>query len=40
MDLEFGPPVDTFQGAGGEESARAFGTMGYPIRARKPDGPG
>jgi len=34
--VEFGPSVDTFRGASGEENARAFGTMGYPIRARKP----
>ena len=29
-------PVDTFAGAGGESSAREFGTLGYSIRARKP----
>jgi hypothetical protein len=35
--VEFGPAVDTFEGASGEENARTFGTFGYPIRARKPD---
>ena len=35
-DVEFGPIVDTFGGAAGEENARQFGTYGYPIRARKP----
>lgn len=35
--MEFGPPVDTFAGADGEDSARTFGTLGYPIRATKPD---
>jgi hypothetical protein len=37
VDVEFGPPADTFRGADGEESARQFGTLGYPIRATKPD---
>jgi hypothetical protein len=36
VDVELGPPVDTFAGAGGEDQARQFGTYGYPIRARKP----
>lgn len=40
VDVEFGPATDTFEGAGGEESARQFGTLGYPIRARKPGGGG
>jgi hypothetical protein len=35
-DIELANPVDTFAGAGGEESARQFGTYGYSIRARKP----
>ena len=35
-DVEFGPIVDTFGGAAGEEKARQFGAYGYPIRARKP----
>ena len=36
VEVEFGPIVDTFGGAGGEEKARKYGTNGYPIRARKP----
>jgi hypothetical protein len=35
-DVEFAGQVDTFAGASGEEKARAFGTTGYAIRARKP----
>ncbi len=34
--VEFGPIVDTFGGAGGEDMARQFGTYGYPIRGYKP----
>jgi len=34
-DVEFGPIVDTFGDAGGEDKARKFGTYGYPIRARR-----
>ncbi len=37
VDVEFGPPVDTFKGAEGEENARTFGTYGYAIRANKPE---
>ena len=36
VDVELAGEVDTFGGADGEESARAFGTTGYAIRARKP----
>jgi hypothetical protein len=36
VDVELGAPVDTFAGAGGEEKARQFGTLGYSIRARRP----
>jgi hypothetical protein len=36
VDVELGPPVDTFAGTSGEENARRFGTYGYPIRARRP----
>jgi hypothetical protein len=36
IEVEYGPPVDTFAGASGQASARQFGTEGYPIRARKP----
>jgi hypothetical protein len=34
--VAFGPIVDTFGGASGEENAREFGTYGYPIKAVKP----
>ena len=36
VDVDFAGRVDTFAGASGEEKARAFGTAGYAIRARKP----
>jgi len=36
VDVEVGPPVDTFAGAGGEEKARSFDVHGYPFMARKP----
>lgn len=36
VDIEFGPEVDTFGGAPGEEKARAFETFGVPIRGRRP----
>jgi hypothetical protein len=36
VDIELGNPLDTFAGAGGERSARKYGTLGYSIRARKP----
>lgn len=39
-EVEFGPAVDTFAGAGGEDSAREFGTLGYPIYAVKPTSSG
>jgi arsenite methyltransferase len=35
-DLEIGPPVDTFGGAGGEANARQFEVSGYPFLAHKP----
>jgi Carbon-nitrogen hydrolase len=35
-EVELAGEVDTFAGAGGEEKARAFGTTGYSIRARRP----
>ena len=35
-DIEIGPPVDTFAGAGGEKKARAFEVFGYAFRALKP----
>lgn len=36
IDLEFGPSVDTYDGASGEKNARLFGTLGYTFRASKP----
>jgi len=36
VDVEIGPPVDTFEGASGEANARAFEVYGYPFRARRP----
>lgn len=36
VDIEIGPPVDTFEGASGEGNARAFEVFGYAFRARKP----
>lgn len=35
-DVVVGPPIDTFQGAGGEKNARRFEVYGYPFHARKP----
>lgn len=37
VGVELAAPVDTFAGASGEEKARTFGTLGYSIRARKPE---
>jgi hypothetical protein len=37
VDVELGAPVDTFAGASGEAKARQFGTLGYSIRARRPE---
>lgn len=36
VDVQIGPPVDTFKGAGGEDKARLFGVYGYTFLARKP----
>jgi len=36
VDIETGPPVDTFGGAGGEANARTFKVFGYAFLARKP----
>lgn len=36
IDIEIGPPVDTFGDAGGEKNARAFEVFGYAFRAVKP----
>jgi len=37
VDVEIGPPYDTFGGAPGEEKARKFGVYGYTFNARKPE---
>jgi hypothetical protein len=36
VDVEIGPPVDTFSEAGGEDKARLFEVFGYAFLARKP----
>ncbi len=36
VDVQIGPPTDTFEGAGGEKNARAFEVFGYAFLARKP----
>jgi len=36
IDVQIGPPIDTFGGAGGEDNARAFGVFGHAFLARKP----
>ena len=36
VDVEIGPPVDTFGGAGGEAKARQFEVFGYAFLACKP----
>jgi hypothetical protein len=36
VDVQIGPPVDTFSGATGEANARAFDVHGYALLARKP----
>jgi hypothetical protein len=36
-DVQIGPPVDTFGGAGGEANARTFEVYGYAFIARKPN---
>ena len=36
VDIEIGPPVDTFGGAGGEEKARKYEVFGYAFLARMP----
>ena len=35
VDVQIGPAVDTFGGAGGEKNARAFDVSGYAFLARK-----
>ena len=36
VDVEIGPPVDTFGGARGEANARTYDVRGYAFLARKP----
>jgi hypothetical protein len=36
VDVQIGPPVDTFSGAGGESKARLFEVFGYAFRTHKP----
>ena len=36
VNIEIGPPVDTFGGATGEANARTFEVYGYAFLARKP----
>jgi hypothetical protein len=36
VDIEIGPPVDTFGAARGEANARTFDVYGYAFLARKP----
>ena len=36
VDVQVGPPADTFAGASGEKNARRFEVYGHPFLARKP----
>jgi hypothetical protein len=36
VQINIGPPIDTFGGAGGESKARLFEVFGYAFLARKP----
>jgi len=36
IDVQVGPPCDTFRGASGEEKARMFEVYGYSFLCRKP----
>jgi hypothetical protein len=36
VDIEIGPAVDVFRGAGGEENARAFAVFGHAFLGHKP----
>jgi hypothetical protein len=36
VDVQVGPPVDTFAGAAGESKARTYDVYGYAFLARKP----
>jgi hypothetical protein len=37
VNIEIGPPVDTFGGAGGESEARLFEVYGYAFLSHKPE---
>jgi hypothetical protein len=37
VQVNIGPPVDTFGGAGGESEARLFEVFGYAFFALKPE---
>ena len=36
VDIEIGPPADTFGGASGEPNARTYAVFGYAFLAHKP----
>ncbi len=36
VGVDVGPPVDVFEGAGGEANARSFAVYGYAFVAWKP----
>ena len=36
VDVQVGPPADTFGGAAGEEKARAYEVYGYAFMACRP----
>ncbi len=36
VDIQIGPPYDTFGEARGEKKARQFAVYGYTFQARKP----
>lgn len=36
VEVQVGPPADTFGGASGEKNARRFEVYGYPFLATKP----
>ena len=39
VDIQIGPPYDTFGEARGEKNARLFAVYGYTFLARKPGSP-
>jgi hypothetical protein len=36
VDVEIGPPVDTFAGASGQDKARTYEVYGYAFLASRP----